>query len=239
MIFLLCKYSSVFSDQPGLRNQGEHSIQVESNGGIPRRKLYSVPLVFREEVDRQITELLKQGIIEPSFSPYAHPIVCVKKKDGSLRLAVDYRAVNSITISQEFPMKNANELLMQVGAAKFITTFDATQGYYQIPLAMDGSREKSAFVTHSGLYQFTRMPFGLKCAAATFQRTMNKILQGCDQFSAAFIDDFSTFSGSWEEHLKHMEVVLKRIQNSGLTLKLAKCSFAQPQVKYLGHVVGG
>ena len=235
---VLLRHSNVFGSRPGSCNMGEHSIEVDPNAPVPRRRLYPVPLVFRAEVDTQIGSMLQQGLIEPSLSSYAHPVVCVKKKDGTLRLAVDYRAVNSITRNTEYPMPNIAELLLQVGSAKYISTLDATQGYYQIPLADDGSRERSAFMTHSGLWQFRVMPFGLKCAAATYQRVMNHILQGLS-YSSSYQDDTNVASDTWSSHMHHLDVVLQRIEDSGLKLKLSKCNFAQQKVKYLGHIIGG
>ena len=156
-----------------------------------------------------------------------------------MRLAVDYRAINSITIEDRFPIPNANELLLTVGKANFITCLDATQGYFQIQLADDGSHERSAFLTHKGLYEFKRMGFGLRCASETYQRTMNKILEPNRDFANAFIDDVAVHSADWESHLEHLDSTLKRIKDSGLTLRILKCKFAQNKVKYLGHVIGG
>ncbi|MEZ4977668.1 MAG: reverse transcriptase family protein, partial [Chitinophagales bacterium] len=238
LISVLIKHKHVFNNNPGSCRSGMHSIEVEKDVGIPRRKLYPIPLVYRDEVDKQIKNMLENDLIEPSVSKYAHPVVCVKKKDGSLRLAIDYRAVNSITVNQEYPMKIVSEVLLDVGAARYITTLDATQGYYQIPLADDGSRERSAFMTHSGLWQFKVMPFGLKCAAATYQRTMDSILAGL-KFCSSYQDDTSVASNSWVDHLLHVDTVLGRINDSGLKLKLSKCNFAQEKVKFLGHIIGG
>ena len=136
---VLEKHSNVFSNSPGLCKVGEHSIRVDDTKPIPRRKIYPVPMCYREEVDRQIQELLGADIIEPSTSPYAHPFVCVRKKDGSIRLAVDYRAVNSITVPDRYPRCNANKLLLTVGKSNFITSLDCTPGFFQIKLADDGS----------------------------------------------------------------------------------------------------
>src|ERR1051325_7218656 len=236
---ILRKHKHVFSDKPGFCKIGEHSIRVKESVPIPRKKLYPVPIVMREEVDRQVNELLAADIIEHSNSPYAHPIVCVRKKDNSIRLAVDYRAVNSISIPDRFPSVNANELLMEVGKANYITSLDATQGFFQISLADDGSRERSASATHTGLYNFKRMSFGLMNASCTYQRIMNQILEPDRKYDNSFIDDVAVHSVTWDDHLQHLDSVLQRIGDSGLTLKLSKCKFAQPRIQFLGHVVGG
>ena len=123
------KHRKVFDDKPGLCKIGEHEIRLKENEPIPRRKLYPVPFALRDEVDRQITELLAAGIIEPSNSPYIHPIVCVKKKTGDIRIAVDYKAINSITVTDAMPMMRMNELLFEVGKAKYISCLDASSGF--------------------------------------------------------------------------------------------------------------
>ena len=236
---VLRKHASVFSDVPGLCRVGEHSIRVRQGMPIPKRKLYPIPMCYREEVDRQVKDLLEMDIIEHSNSEYAHPVVCVKKKTGDIRMAVDYKGgVNAVSLDDRYPMINANELLYTVGAAQYISCFDCTQGFYQIPLADDGSRDRSAFVTHNGLYNFKRMSFGLKGASETYQRVMNTILQEDKEYANAFIDDVAVYSGTWEMHLGHVDTVLQRLQDAGITLKLSKCTFARPKVKYLGHIIG-
>ena len=236
---ILEKHRNVFSSKPGLCKVGHHSIRIKENEPIPHRKLYPVPISLREEVDKQIKELLDADIIERSTSPYAHPIVCVRKPDKSIRMCVDYRAVNSITVDDRYPLANANELLMTVGKAQYITSLDCNQAFFQLNLLDDGSRERSAFFCHSGLYQFKRMSFGLKSASSSYQRTMDEILRDDKDYANAFIDDIAVHSEQWELHLKHIDRVLTKIGESGLKLKISKCKFAQKKVKYLGHIVGG
>ncbi|TMI46921.1 hypothetical protein E6H19_00070, partial [Candidatus Bathyarchaeota archaeon] len=237
-ISLLEKHRDIFKDEPGLCKLGEHSINIVNNAVIPKSKMYPVPMCYRSEVSAQIKSLLEQDIIERSNSPYAHPIVCIRKKDGTLRLAVDYRAINSVSANDSFPMANSNELLMTVGRAKYITCLDCSQGYFQINLADNGSRERSAFRTTDGLYQFKRMSFGLRSASETFQRVMNRVLENDRDYASAFIDDIAVFSDDWQQHLEHLDAVLTRIFESGLTLKLAKVKLAQQSIRFLGHLIG-
>ena len=136
----------------------------------------------------------ESGIIEPSTSEWASPIVLVKKKDGSLRMYVDYRRLNSVTA---YPMPRIDDLIDQLGKARFITTLDLTRGYWQMPVAA-GDQYKTAFTTPYGLYQFKVMPFGLCGAPASFQRLMDKIVNGLD-FAAAYLDDLVIFSQTWED----------------------------------------
>ena len=238
LVTLLEKHRLVFSDKPGLCKIGEHKIDLVENATVPKAKMYPIPFCYRTEVAAQIKSLLEQDIIEPSNSPYSHPIVCIRKKDDTLRLAIDYRSLNSVTKTDSFPMANSNELLLTVGNAKYITSLDACQGFFQVNLADDGSRERSAFATTSGLYQFKRMSFGLRSASETFQRIMNELLKNDREYASAFIDDIAVFSDNWELHLEHLDIVLSRIYNAGLTLKLAKARFAQESIKFLGFLIG-
>ena len=134
-------------------------------------------------------------------------------------------------------MPRVDDLIDRVSLAPYITTLDLTKGYWQVPVAV-GDREKTAFTTPLGLFQFTRMPFGLKGAPATFQRMVDKILNGLGKFASAYIDDVIVFSKTWNEHLKHLEIVLSKIQEAGLTIKKKKCQFGMSECGYLGHVIG-
>ena len=134
-------------------------------------------------------------------------------------------------------MPRIDDMIDQLGKASFISTLDLTRGYWQVPV-VDSDRPKTAFITPFGLYQFKTMPFGLQGAPATFQRMMDRLIQGLEGFTAAYLDDLVIYSSTWEEHLQHLRQVFKRLQEAGLTAKPKKCQFAMNQCKYLGHVVG-
>ena len=233
---LLEEYHDVLRGTPGRTDMAEHVIDTGDSRPI-RLHPYRVPHAYRDEVDRQVTEMLEEGVVEPSTSDWAAPIVLVKKKDGSLRFCVDYRKLNGQSKVDPYPMPRVDELIDRLGSAKFLTTLDLARGYWQVPMA-PGSREKTAFVTAQGLFQFTVMPFGLQGAPATFQRMMDRLIQGMGTFSAAYLDDLVVYSGSWEEHLQHLHQVLSRLREAGLTAKPSKCQLAMDQCVYLGHVVG-
>ena len=180
--------------------------------------------------------MLDHGIIEHSSSDWASPLVIVRKKDSSLRLCVDYRRLNSHSKMDAYPIPRVDDLIDRVSRAPYITTLDLTKGYWQVPVAVD-DREKTAFTTPFGLFQFTRMPFGLKGAPATFQRMVDK-LNGLQKFSSAYIEDVIVFSTTWDEHIQHLEVVLSRIKEAGLTVKRKKCQFGMSECGYLGHIIG-
>ncbi|GFU27806.1 retrovirus-related Pol polyprotein from transposon opus [Trichonephila clavipes] len=153
---------------------------------------YRIPIALQQEVDRQINELLHLKLIEPSESEWAHPIVCVSKKNGSIRLCVDYRHLNSFTIADAYPMQNAKDLLFEVGQANYITVLDLTKGYWQIPMAEE-AKPYTAFVTHHGHYQFCVMPFGMKNAGSTFQKVMDQVPVKHRAYCRSYIDDVAVF----------------------------------------------
>lgn len=170
---------------------------------------------------KELKEMEESGVIEPSHSKWASPIVVAKKKDGSLRLCVDFRKLNAETPLDAYPMPRTDELLDKLGGAEYITTLDLARGYWQVPLA-ERDRAKTAFITPNGLYQFRVMPFGLNGAPATFQRMMDMVLQGLSEFTADYIDDIVIFSGSWNDHLNHLRQVLFRLREANLRVKLKK-----------------
>ena len=231
------EFASVFSEVPGRTSAAEHVILV--GDGVPiRQKPYRVPYSRRGQVKLEIQKMLDAKVIRPSTSPWASPIVLVDKKDGTIRFCVDYRKVNQVAKFDAYPMPRVEEVLDSIGSAKFITTLDLARGYWQIPLA-ESSKEISAFTTPYGLYEFEVMPFGLHNAPATFQRMIDHLLTGCEDYSGGYIDDLVIHSQTWEEHLQHLWEVLNLLQRADLTLKVGKCQFGRGEVHYLGHVVGG
>ena len=226
-----------FNNKPGTCSIGEHAINLYNNVDMPKIHIYRVPEKFKSEVDKQIQVLLEDGKIRESSSPYAHPLVCVTKRNGEVRVCTDLRMVNSITVPDAFPIPNPEDLLNKISPSKYITTLDCTSGYWQIRMK-ESDCHKTAFQTHRGLYEWLVMPFGVKTASATFQRVMMQILEGYQKFASAYIDDCACHSMSWKSHLEHLDRVLKRFISVGMTLKLAKCRFALPEVEFIGHVVG-
>ena len=234
---LLREFSMVFQDRPGSTTLTEHSIETVDNKPV-RLPPYRLPQAYRQEVQDELREMLAQGIITQSTSDWASPIVLVKKKDGSLRLCMDYRRLNAKTKVDAYPMPRIDDLIDNLGKARYISTLDLSRGYWQVPVEKT-AQEKTAFVTPFGLYQFKRMPFGLQGAPATFQRMMDRLLNGLGDYANAYLDDLVIYSETWEEHLQHLYAVFTRLRSAGLTAKPKKCQLGMMQCVYLGHVVGG
>ena len=233
---LLWEKQATFSQEPGYTTLAVH--KVETPGQTPlRQPPYRIPEAVREGMRKEIQEMTQLGVIEHSDSPWASPVVLVPKKDGTTRFCVDYRRLNERTTTDAYPMPRVDELLDRIARGRYLTTIDLCKGYWQIPLAEDAI-PKSAFVTPFGLYQFKVMPFGMKNAPATFQRMVDRLLDGFQEFACAYLDDIAIYSGSWEEHLVHVGVVLDKIRAAGLTLKPEKCHLGMAEVQYLGHRVG-
>ena len=221
---------------PGRTNLTEHSINT---GTAPPIRLppYQIPYAYREAVREELEEMKKSGVIEPSHGEWSSPIVVVKKKDGNIRMCVDFRRLNSVTPADAYPMPRADELIDKIGKAKYITTLDLSKGYWQVPMKEE-DKVKTAFTTPSGLFQFTVMPFGLSGAPATFQRMMDRLIRGLENSTGAYIDDIAIFSETWKEHLDHVKQVFLRLRDNNLTAKPKKCQFGMTECFYLGHVVG-
>lgn len=193
---------------------------------------------YRREIIRDLVKaLLEQGVISPSKSPWSSPIVLTIKQDGSPRMCVDYRKLNSVTERDSFPLPRMDDLLDRLGESACRSTLDLASGYYQIPIA-EADKEKTAFAVQEGLYQFNGMPFGLKNGPGVFQRIMHEMLAGIHYiFALCYLDDIIVFSRSLEEHLDHLDQVLQRLAKANLQVKLSKCAFLQKRIKYLGHIV--
>ena len=161
----------------------------------------------------------------------------VTKKDGSIRICVDYRKINAVTHPDPFPMPRIEEMIDSLAGARYLTTLDLTKGYWQVPVG-ESSRPKTAFVTPLGKYQFKVMPFGLVGEPAIFQRMMNAILGHLTAYVAAYMDDVVIYSSTWQDHLQHIQQTLAQLGKAGLTVKLGKCRFGLQKCPYLGHVVG-
>lgn len=219
----------------------QHEIRTTTNEQI-NSKLYRYPPQHEEEVRRQIREMEAQGIIRKSQSRYSSPLIVVpKKRDNSgkqkYRIVIDYRKLNEKTIDDKYPLPNINSILDKLGKAQYFTTIDLAKGYHQI-MVREQDKEKTAFVTPNGLYEFIRMPFGLKNAPATFQRLMNETLRDfINKTCVVYLDDILIFSTSLQEHVKSIRDILKVLEKVNLKIQVDKCNLMKNETEFLGHIL--
>ncbi|CAM5078609.1 unnamed protein product [Natator depressus] len=225
----------MFSATPRWTEWAYHSIDT-GNARPVRAQPYQVVPQAKTAIEREIQDLLQMGVICPSGSAWACPVVLVPKPDGEIRFCVDYRKLNAVTCPDDYPVPHTDELLEKLGCAQFISTLDLTKGYWQVPLD-ESAKERSAFITHKGLYEFNVLPFRLRNAPATFQKLVDSLRAGLGESAVAYLDDVAIFSDSWAEHLEHLRKVFERIREAGLTVKAKKCQIGLNRVTYLGHQV--
>jgi hypothetical protein len=212
-------------------------MKIDTGNHSPiKMKPYRTPLNKRKIVDNAIDEMLSANIVRRSKSPWSFPIVVVDKKDGSKRFCVDFRQLNKITKTNSWPLPLIDDLLDQLGKAKYFTSLDLKSGYWQV-LMEEKDKEKTAFVCHRGLFEFNVMPFGLCNAPQIFSELMSRVLAGLELFAVAYLDDILIFSESIEDHEKHIQTVFNCLREHGLKLKAKKCSFVQEETKYLGFII--
>lgn len=188
-----------------------------------------------EFLKQQLADLIAKGLIRPSSSPWMSPVVLVTKKDGSLRLCIDFRALNAATARDAYPLPRTDDILSRMKGCRYFTSLDVQAAFWNVPVN-PSDIPKTGFTTPFGNFEWVAMPFGLVNASSTFQRLIDTVLSGCAH-SAAYIDDCFVASETWEEHLVHLEETLQRFIKAGLKLKLSKCAFACEAVKCLGHIV--
>ena len=199
--------------------------------------LHRIPQALKYTVSSEVHRMLDHNIIHPSSSPWSSPVIMVHKKDGSWRFCIDYHKLNAVTCRDAYPLPRIDATLDSLVVATYFTTLDLASGYWQVAVE-ENDKEKSAFSTPEGHFEFNVMPFGLTNAPATFQRFMECILVGfVGEECLIYLDDIILFSSSFKEHLLRLTRIFQALQNVGLQLKPSKCHFAHKEVRYLGHVV--
>ena len=213
-----------------------HNIKLTNDTPIyqrPRR----FPKPVADEIEKQCAALQALDIIEPSCSEWSSPIVPIRKKDGSLRMCIDYRQLNRVTVSDKFPVPNLNDSIFGLHGTEYFSRLDLVKSYYQVPIDPD-SRKYTAFSTPRNHWQFARLAFGLKNAPAAFQREIQSILNNFPSNKViAYLDDILILASSFEEHFKLVEKVLTTLSDYGIKINPSKCELFKSEVEYLGHVV--
>ncbi|XP_041452504.1 uncharacterized protein K02A2.6-like [Lytechinus variegatus] len=231
------KHQAVF--EPGLGTMTNHKakIRIKSDSQPRFNKARPVPYALKNKVEAELEKLVEQGILIPvSHSNWAAPIVVVPKADKSIRICGDYKTtINPVLDVDKYPLPNPQDLFSTLAGGCYFTKLDLSQAYQQMTLE-ENSREYLTINTHRGLFQYTRLPFGVASAPAIFQAAMEQVLQGLEGV-VCFLDDMLISGRTESEHLSRLDDVLRRLEQNGLRLKLSKCEFMKPTVKYLGHVV--
>ncbi len=202
-----------------------------------RQSVWRMPQLRCQEAKKLLDDMLGRSVIQPSSSPWASPVVLVLKKDGSLHFCIDYRKVNSVTRKDAYPLPRVDDTLDILAGSKWFSTLDLLSGYWKVEVSPE-DRDKTAFCTHEGLFEFRVMPFGLCNAPATFQRLMDAVLAGLQWSSClVYIDDIVIPGKSFLAHLTNLRSVFDRLKEAGLKLKPRKCRLCLHKVNFLGHIV--
>ena len=225
-------------DDQGRTNVVNH--KIDTGAALPiRQRARRLPVRQRGEEATQIKDMTARGVITPSESPWASPVVLVKKKDGSTRFCVDFRKLNDVTVKDAFPLPRIDDSLERLAGSTWFTTIDLQSEYWQVEVA-EGDQQKTAFITEHGLYQFRVMPFGLTNAPATFERLMTRVLDDViNKMCLVYLDDIIVYSCTFVEQINQLNTVLEKLKAAGLKVNPKKCNLDQRGVAFLRHVVLG
>ncbi|KAL5015646.1 hypothetical protein ScPMuIL_007270, partial [Solemya velum] len=222
-------------------NASTNKDEVKTGSALPiKQRAYRLPVHKREEVDKQVESMLEQGIVSPSLSPWASPIVLVEKKHDthkSYRFCVDYRKLNKVTKVDAYPLPRIDDTIDVLSGSQYFSTLDLASGFWQMGLS-EKAKEKTAFTTGYGLYHFNVLPFGLCNAPSSFERLMERVLSGLHwKICLIYIDDIIIYSQTFDQHMDRIQQVLDCLHEAGLKLKPQKCHLFKTEVLYLGFIV--
>lgn len=238
---MIQRHSKVFRSDlpPGLPPDRGMTHGIDTGDAKPVNiGAYSLSTVHMDELRRQLKILTESGLVRTSSSPWGFPVLFVKKANGEWRMCIDYRALNKVTVRNTYPLPKIRDMIDMIGTARYLTKLDLLSGFWQVRMAED-SIQKTAFNTQWGKYEFLAMPFGLTNAPSTFQTMMNTVLHGLNgEFCVVYLDDVLIFSQTPEEHLRHIDMVLTRLEENQLYVKPSKCVFFADELEFCGFVVG-
>ena len=236
---LLQEYKGVFSTSEfdlGRTNLVKHTIDTGTNRPF-KQALRRHPMAYLPIIDEHVDKMLANDVCEPSYGPWASNVVLVKKSDGTLRFCIDYRQLNNLTVKDSYPLPRIDTCFDALGDAKFFSTLDLRQGYWQVENDPE-TADKTTFITRKGAFKFKVLPFGLSNAPAVFQRLMNLVMRGLTwEACLVFLDDIVVMSTTFEQHLERLRAVFGRLRAANLKLKPSKCKLFQLKVKFLGSIV--
>ncbi|GBG75846.1 hypothetical protein CBR_g21090 [Chara braunii] len=235
---VIAQYSDLFEEPTGVvEREVVHVIEVVPGSKVPRGRIYRMSPAELDELRRHLKEFTEKGWIRPSTSPYGAPVLFIPKKGGPLRMCIDYRGLNAITVKNAEPLPRIDDLLDRVQGCRYFTKIDLKSGYHQIAVRPE-DQHKTAFQTRYGLYEFVVMPFGLCNAPGIFQHAMNRIFHDyLDKFIVVYLDDILIFSRTVEEHAEHLKIVLGLLRQHQYKVNLDKCEFGGTKILYLGHEI--
>ena len=212
--------------------------RIDTAGAAPMQPLRRTPLGFEQEEEKYLREMIDTDVIKPSISAWASNVVLVRKCDQTVRWCLDYRSLNDLTLKDAYPIPRIDMCIDCLATASIFSSLDLQSGYWQLEMD-ERDRHKTAFITKYGLFEHTKMPFGLCNAPSTFQRCMEFIFRGMQwQTILIYLDDIIIFSADLDEHFEHLDEVLKRLKNAGLKLKPSTCDLIKDEILYLGYLVG-
>jgi hypothetical protein len=236
---VLTEFKDVFHEVPGLPPKRDINFSINLMPGVAPvlKSPYRMSTPELKELQLQLEEILKKGYIHPSVSPWGDPVLFMKKKDGTLRLCIDFQQLNKVTVKNKYPLPRIDDLFDQLKGARIFSKIDLRSGYHQLTLKEEDI-SKTTFRTRYDHYEFRVVPFGLSNTPVVFMCLMNGVFREyLDKFVIVFLDNILVYSKSEEYHEKHLRMVLQVLREHQLYAKLRKCSFYQRKIHYLGHII--
>ena len=234
---VLMKYQQHLTKRPGRCNMFEYEFKIEGDMP-PTANSRPIPFALRAPVREQIQEMLRDGILEESYSAYVNPLTLVHREQKPIRICVDARRINKLMVADRVKVQPMRELLQRFHGSSYITSLDLSSAFLQVPLSKE-SRKWTAFQFQSRVYQFTSVPYGFKNSLSAFIRALETVL-GDDEMNdhvITYVDDLLIHSSTFHDHLEHLDRAFRKLATAGFTINASKCNFCKPEIKFLGHII--